>query len=108
MAAFEIEVEPLSPGRDLLRVGFGDAATGEDVVAAICTRLDQLGLKGGHLALVNGGLSIAGAMAMAHHLAHLYGVVAVFDPKRAGYIVAISHDPDFIVGGLIPDNKQNP
>lgn len=33
---------------------------------------------------------------------HLFGVVAVFDPKISGYVVAITHDPAFKVGDVIP------
>jgi CRISPR-associated protein Csx3 len=41
-------------------------------------------------------------MALAHAVAHLYGYVACYDPKLQGYVVAISHDPSFRPGQLLP------
>jgi CRISPR-associated protein Csx3 len=99
-SAFHIEVERLPDG-DLLRVGFGEPATGDAVVRAIADQLKTLDLSGGKLVLVDGRISAAGAMVLGHHLAHLYGAVAMFDPKVGGYILAISHDPDFSVGDVV-------
>lgn len=101
MNAFAIDVERLEDGCDLLRVGFGEVATGDAVVRAIVDALEGIALPGGRLALVNGRISVAGAMALAHHLAHLYGAVAMFDPKLGGHIVTISHDPAHKVGEVI-------
>ena len=100
MAAYRIEVENLPDGV-LLKVGFGDAATGETVMADAHKALSALDLKGGKLARVNGPATLAVAAALGHVLAHRFGAVAFFDPKRSGYIVAISHDPGIPVGGLI-------
>ena len=85
----------------LLTIGFGRPATGDTVVADAVAELSALDLKGGRLARVNGPATLAVAAALGHKLAHLYGAVALFDPKLQKYIVAISHDPDRPVGTLV-------
>lgn len=62
----------------------------------------DLKLPGGKLIKINGPASLPVACVLAHRLCHLFGVVAVFDPKISGYVVSISHDPAFKVGDVIP------
>jgi CRISPR-associated protein Csx3 len=39
-------------------------------------------------------------------VAHLYGAVACYDPKMAGYIICITHDPEFELGQFIGKSAQ--
>lgn len=100
MAAYYIALES-DPAGDILRVGFGDLATGDAVMRDAKTALAALEFSGGKLLRVNGPASLPVAMAIAHIVAHRYGAIAVYDPKLSGYIVAISHDPQWLVGEII-------
>ena len=83
-------------------IGFGpDAADNTRVLPAAVEALAGLGLTGGRGLHFNGPASLPVAMALAHAVAHKFGYVACFDPKLSGYVVAISHDPEFRVGQLI-------
>jgi len=87
---------------NVLKIGFGDPAPNTEIVTEVTETLRGLDLPGGEILLVNGPASLPVAFAMAHHLCHLYGALGVFDPKLSGYVVAVSHDPRFAVGDLIP------
>ena len=89
---------------DILRLSFGAPAQNDEIVRDAVAAVKSLKLKGGKLIKLNGPASLPVACALAHELGHLYGALAVFDPKLDGtkkYVVAISHDPDFAVGDLI-------
>lgn len=90
---------------NVLRVGFGDKAQNDQIVRDAEKRCDELiasgELAGGDVIRVNGPASLPVAMVLCHKVAHLYGVVACFDPKLAKYVVAISHNPSYAVGDLI-------
>jgi CRISPR-associated protein Csx3 len=97
---------------DVLRVGFNRSirAAGDRVVRDALVSLEQMQergeLSGGKLLKIDGPQSIAVAYIIAHKLAHLYGAIAILDPKigKAGsktYIVVISHDPDYTIGNLV-------
>ena len=85
MATYKIALEG-----DILRVGFGDPAQNDQIVRDAVARLE---------AMVADSLPVA--MAISHAIAHLYEVVACFDPKLAKYVVAVSHGADHKVGDLI-------
>ncbi len=90
---------------DVLRVGFGDPASNDVIVKDATASLKQMKadgvLTGGPLLKVNGPASLPVAVVLAHTLVHLYGAVAVFDPKLQKYVVSVSHNPDYAVGDLI-------
>ena len=48
------------------------------------------------------------SFALAHAVSHVYGAVAVYDPKLDGYVVAVSHDPEYPVGALISEEVVHP
>lgn len=105
MATYNISISSVSVATttaDLFKVGFGDPAQNDQIVKDADQRLADLGIQGGRIALVNGPASLPVAVVVAHRLVHLYGVVAIFDPKMAGYIVAASHDPSYPLGTVIP------
>ena len=75
----------------ILKVGFGDPAQNDQIVRDAVIALDELKLAGGETVLLNGPASLPVACALAHGVAHIFKEVAVFDPKMAGYVVAVSH-----------------
>lgn len=85
-----------------LKIGFTavPAATMAIVPDAVAA-LRALNLSGGKLVKFNGSAALPVAMALAHAVGHLFGAVACFDPKVGGYVVCITHDPDYQLGQLL-------
>jgi CRISPR-associated protein Csx3 len=103
MNTYEIELEG-----NVLKVGFGQAAQNDRIVQDVALRLDEMiqdrTLAGGPLLRVNGPASMPVAFVLAHRLVHLYGAIAVFDPKLAEpckYVVCITHNAMYKLGDLI-------
>ena len=90
---------------DVLKVGFGDAAANDQIVRDASARLDEMTksgkLSGGPLLKINGAASLPVAFVITHKVAHLYGAIGVFDPKLGKYVVVITHNPAYELGGLI-------
>lgn len=91
---------------DVLKIGFGEPAQNDQIVKDASVRLDQLVqsgiLAGGPLLKVNGPGSLPVAFVIAHKVAHLYGAIAVYDPKLGNqYVVCITHNPQYKLGDLI-------
>jgi len=86
---------------DELTIGFGEPAQNTEIVRELAASLAALPFPGGELLKISGPASLPAAMAICHHVAHLYGAVAVYDPKLGGYVVSLSHDPRFPIGDLI-------
>ena len=87
-----------------LDLGFGTSAFNTDLVREVEARMLQLksdGLGGRPLVMVSGPASLPVLAVIVSHVAHLFGAVAIFDPKLDGYIVCVTHDPRFAVGELI-------
>jgi CRISPR-associated protein Csx3 len=117
MSSFQMELRG-----DTLRVGFNRTirTDGDRLVQDALVALEQLQERGelrGKLLKIDGAQSIAVAYALSHKLAHLYGAIAVLDPKigKVGYktyIVTSSHNPDYEVGDLVeteePQIERNP
>jgi CRISPR-associated protein Csx3 len=99
---FTAAITAESDGVVTLTIGFGEPAANTQVVPDAIAALAALKLSGGQGIHFNGPASLPAAMALAHSVAHLYGYVACYDPKLKGYIVAISHDPGFRPGQLLP------
>ena len=89
----------------VLKVGFGQPAQNDQIVRDAKARLDEMvaskELAGGKVIKINGPASLPVAIAIAHAVAHLYEVVACFDPKLSKYVVAVSHGSDNAPGDLI-------
>jgi CRISPR-associated protein Csx3 len=92
---------------DVLKVGFGEAANGDQIVRDAAARLDEMiasgELSGGLLLKINGRASVLVSQVLAHKLSHLYGAIAFFDPKIGDrgldrYVITISHTPTYKVG----------
>jgi CRISPR-associated protein Csx3 len=86
---------------DVLRVGFGAQAPNDTIVKEVSVTLKDMSLPGGPLLRINGPASLPVAVAITHAVAHLYGAVAVWDPKLSKYVVSVSHNPDYMVGELV-------
>ncbi|MCY7408307.1 MAG: CRISPR-associated protein Csx3 [Alkalinema sp. CAN_BIN05] len=104
MTTYLMSLEALADGA-LLRVVFGTPAQNDQIVRDAVAGLEALVLRGGvegRVLRVNGPMSLPVAFAVAHGVGHLFGVVAIYDPKLGGkYVVAISHDPGFAIGDLL-------
>lgn len=96
MASYKIALEG-----DILKVGFGDPAQNDQIVKDTKSILEEMGLPGGPVIKINGPASLPVAVVLTHHLAHLYEVVGVYDPKLGKYVVSISHSPNHKVGDLL-------
>lgn len=80
-----------TPAGVLLRLSFGAPAQNDQIVRDAVAALSELELTGGQTVFLNGPASLPAACAIAHGVSHLFTEVAVFDPKMAGYVVAVSH-----------------
>lgn len=90
---------------DLMKVGFGDPAGNDQIVRDVATILDAMKaagtLAGGPVLKINGPASLPVAFVIAHAVLHIYGAVAVWDPKLQKYVVSVAHGADYAVGDLI-------
>ena len=100
---YNMSVEAHPAGGDKLTVGFGSPATNAEICQEVVKTASELfSGRGGSALRVNGPASLPVAFVLGHTVAHLYGCVAVWDPKMQGYVVAISHGgPE--VGSLLPE-----
>jgi hypothetical protein len=64
--------------------------------------IHRLQLGGGKGIYIDGPMTLPIAAAYSHLLSHLYGFVAVFDPKLRGFVVAVSHSPEVELGQILP------
>lgn len=86
---------------NVLKIGFGDAASNDAIVREVAQSLKEMSLPGGKILKINGPASLPVAVVIAHGVTHLYGAVAVWDPKMSVYIVCVSHDPDYSIGDKV-------
>ena len=86
---------------DVLRLSFGVPAQNDQIVKDALAAIRELKLQGGRVIKLNGPASLPVAVALTHEVEHVYGAVAVYDPKMGKYVVAVSHSPDFTIGDLI-------
>jgi CRISPR-associated protein Csx3 len=101
---FTVEKRDIGPGQCELVIGFGTPAQTPQIVQDAIAAIKDLKLVGGSLLRVNGPTALPVAFAIAHEVGHLYGAIAVYDPKITGYVVCISHDPNYPIGSVIaPD-----
>lgn len=105
MTTYKIELNG-----DVLKVGFGEPAQNDQIVRDAAARLDEMvesgELAGGSLIKINGPASLPVCYVIAHKVAHLYGAIAVFDPKigekgTSKYVVCITHNPAYKLGDLV-------
>lgn len=83
------------------KVGFGTPASNQEIVRDVTAQLKAAPPGGGKLLLIDGPASLPVAFVLCHAVAHLFGAVAVRDPKLGGYIVCVSHDPAYKISDLV-------
>ena len=88
----------------LFEVGFADPAKNDLKVRTLNDIIVELeGYEArGSLALVNGSAALSVANELTPCLARKFEMVAYFNLKSVGYVVAISNDPNFRVASVIP------
>lgn len=108
---YKLELIHIGNNRHKLSIGFGEPAQNSEIVPYVVEHLEMLELGGARLLLINGPASLPVACAIAHKTGHLYGAVAVWDPKlpfnseiTGCYVVAISHDPEYKVGMTLTED----
>lgn len=100
-STFRVEIASATESQIDLAVRFvGEAENDRRVVDAVAA-IKTLQLTGGPLVRIDGPCSLPVAFALAHAVGHLFGAVAVKDPKLGKFVVAISHRPDLAVGALL-------
>jgi CRISPR-associated protein Csx3 len=86
----------------ILKIGFGDPAENNAIVPEAVAKVKALANQFmGKVLRISGPASMPVAMAFGHEVGHLVPAVACFDPKLAGYVVCISHDPNYKLGDII-------
>lgn len=100
MSTYSIELQD-----ETLQVNFGEAGQNDDIVKDAAARLEGMTsmgkMTGGQLLKINGPISIPVAFVLAHKVSHIYGAVAVFDPKIGKFVICITHNPAYKLGDLI-------
>ena len=103
-ASFEITVETPDASSTLLRLAFGEPASNDVMVRDVDRRMKELKgreLTGGRLVLLNGAASLPVIAVIIHHVAHLFGAVAIYDPKLQRYVIVASHGSELEVGEIL-------
>lgn len=103
---YNISFEPLVDNIHLLKVGFGEEQTDnrslvQDVESQIMGMLKKGTITGGNILCIDGAATLPIISVLTHRTCHLYGAIAVFDPKLMGYVVTVSHTGAYKVGDLI-------
>jgi len=98
----------------IAKINNGKQVDGDEILRDAKTELESLmhsgGLPGGKQPLrINGRTTVLASFLIGSQLAHKYSSIAVFDPKVEGYVVTISHSPDYRVGQILASPvKSNP
>ena len=101
MTTFKIDFDEKTA---TLKIGFNPEkpATNEQLVKDAEKEINNLKDRiMGPLLKITGPASLPVAFVLAHTLSHLCGAIAIFDPKLGKFVVAVSHNPDFVIGDLI-------
>ena len=103
---------------NILKVGFNPQipAEGDRIVRDTAIQMEKLLQSGklkGKVLKISGRASILASFVIASKVTHCYGAIALFEPKEGDtaldrYIIAISHNPDYKVGGILNcESSQN-
>ncbi len=103
MKTFKIEITKIDDATTKFSIGFGEPAQNTAIVAEVAEFLANNPPAGGELALITGPASLPVAGVLYHSLLHIFGSVAVFDPKLGGYVVVSAHGGNHKVGDLIEE-----
>lgn len=82
---------------------------GEVLIKQAKEKIDELinngTIKGGKLLKINGKATVTLSCMIASKVAHIYGNVAIYDPKLEGYVVALCHGGEYSEGYFIKNNS---
>lgn len=104
MNTFIVNLPVINGDFAVVRVGFNpEAPASNDVIVvdattAIKAVVEQLH---GKVVLFNGAASLPVTMALTHAVVHVAKAVGGYDPKLAAYVIAVSHDPAYVVGQVV-------
>ena len=90
---------------DVLRLSFGAPSSNAEIVKDAFSEVERL-VDSGELMpykviKLNGPASLPVAVAITNSISNLFEVIAVFDPKLNGYVVAISNDSSYEIGSIL-------
>lgn len=98
----------------VLQVGFGQSADNDRIVRDAMEQLDKviaLGTLGcGEILLIDGKASVIVSFAIAAKIGHIFGAIAIADPKlgKETFVIAITHSPNYKLGEILRlDAEQN-
>lgn len=90
---------------DVLKLSFGAPASNAEIVRDAISEIERLVASGEltseKIIKLNGPASLPAAVAITNSISNLFEVIAVFDPKLNGYVVAISSDSAHEVGSIL-------
>jgi len=91
----------------ILKVGFGQPADNDRIVRDATDQIDRLitngEITGGEILCINGRSSMPVGFAIAAKVGHLFGAIAVSDPKlgKDTFVVAITHSATYQLGDVV-------
>lgn len=91
----------------ILQVGFGQPADNDRIVRDATDQIDRLiangEMTGGEILCINGRASMPVGFAIAAKVGHIFGAIAVSDPKlgKDTFVVAITHSPTYQLGEVL-------
>ena len=91
----------------ILQVGFGQSADNDRIVRDATDQIDRLiadgEMTGGEILCINGRASMPVGFAIAAKVGHIFGAIAVSDPKlgKDTFVVAITHSPTYQLGDVL-------
>lgn len=100
MPLYNIKTTP-TEGGVLMEGSFGEPSSNDAIVREVAATLKGMNLSGGTLLKFSGPASLPVSMAVCHATAHLFGAVACYDPKLQSFVIAVSHDPKYVVGDVL-------
>lgn len=90
---------------DVLKLSFGVPASNVEIVRDVISEIERLTASGemvpDKLIKLNGPAPLPVAVAITNGLSNSFEVIAVFDPKLNGYVVAISRNSEHEVGSIL-------
>lgn len=88
---------------DILKINFGDEPAGNDAIVPEAVGKAEVFKEQvmGKVLKINGPASLPVAIALSHVFAHVVPCIACFDPKLGGYVVSVTHDPNYELGQII-------
>ncbi len=98
----------------VLQVGFGEPADNDRIVRDAMEELDRAiasgELAGGEILFIDGKASVVVSFAIAAKVGHIFGAIAVSDPKlgKDTFVVTITHSESYKLGAVLRlDAEQN-